>query len=141
MIGVPTGVMDMRHGMNTLALQVQQNPGAIPMPGICMSSAVTEAISSRSYGTTVWGFRSTRSIWSGAGSRSRRRRAVRCQISVAQLGYLLEGVECRNPVRTWRPSRQQIYAPSTPGEKPSTKEPVRTEAEVRRSVLPASGDT
>ena len=26
-------------------------------------------------------------------------------ISAAQLGYLLEGIEWRNPVRTWRPSR------------------------------------
>ena len=26
-------------------------------------------------------------------------------ISAAQLGYLLEGIERRNPVRTWRPSR------------------------------------
>ena len=26
-------------------------------------------------------------------------------ISSAQLAYLLEGIEWRNPVRTWRPSR------------------------------------
>ena len=26
-------------------------------------------------------------------------------ISAAQLGYLLEGIEWRNPVRTWRPPR------------------------------------
>ena len=26
-------------------------------------------------------------------------------ISAAQLGYLLEGIDWRNPVRTWRPSR------------------------------------
>lgn len=26
-------------------------------------------------------------------------------IGAAQLGYLLEGIDWRNPVRTWRPSR------------------------------------
>jgi transposase len=26
-------------------------------------------------------------------------------ISSAQLGYLLEGIDWRNPVRTWRPER------------------------------------
>ena len=26
-------------------------------------------------------------------------------VTAAQLGYLLEGIDWRNPVRTWRPSR------------------------------------
>ena len=45
------------------------------------------------------------SVWNGDGSRGLLTAGGAVSISAAQLGYLLEGIEWRNPVRTWRPSR------------------------------------
>ena len=42
-VWLASGATDMRRGMNTLALQVQQDLGRDPMRGICMCSAVAEA--------------------------------------------------------------------------------------------------
>ena len=42
-VWLATGVTDMRRGMNTLALQVQQDLGRDPHAGTCMCSAVAEA--------------------------------------------------------------------------------------------------
>ena len=39
-VWLASGVTDMRRGMNTLALQVQQDLGRDPMRGICSCSAV-----------------------------------------------------------------------------------------------------
>ena len=69
----------MRRGMNTLSLQVQQDLGAIPMRAIFLSSEDAKAIWSKSYGTTVWAPRSTRSVWSGGDSCGRRRRTGLCR--------------------------------------------------------------
>jgi transposase len=43
-VWIATGHTHMRRGMNGLALQVQQGCGAIPMPAICLCSAVGVAI-------------------------------------------------------------------------------------------------
>ena len=44
-VWLASGVTDMRRGMNTLALQVQEDLGRDPHAGICISSAVVEATS------------------------------------------------------------------------------------------------
>ena len=100
-----TGVTDMRRGMNTLALQVQEGLGRDP------------------HGGDLFVFRARRGellkiLWhDGVGVSLYTKRLERgrfrwpstvggaVSISAAQLGYLLEGIDWRNPVRTWRPLR------------------------------------
>ena len=102
-VWLATGVTDMRRGMNTLALQVQENLGRDP------------------HGGDLFVFRGRRGdllkiLWhDGIGISLYTKRLERgrfawpstvggaVSISAAQLGYLLEGIEWRNPVRTWRP--------------------------------------
>ena len=64
-VWIATGHTDMRRGMNTLALMVQETLHRDPHGGDL-------------YGAVV--------------------------ITPAQLGYMLEGIDWRNPVRSWRPS-------------------------------------
>jgi transposase len=111
MIPVPSGVRvwlatghtDMRRGMSSLALQVQQSLQQDPHAG------------------DLWVFRGRRGdlvkiIWyDGIGMSLYAKRLERgrfiwpsaedgaVSISAGQLGYMLEGIDWRHPVRTWRP--------------------------------------
>jgi transposase len=111
MIPVPSGVRvwlavghtDMRRGMDSLALQVQQALGRDPHAG------------------DLYVFRGKRShmikiLWhDGIGmslyaKRLERGRFIRpspadgtVAMPSAQLDYMLEGIDWRNPVHTWRP--------------------------------------
>ena len=111
MIPVPSGVRvwlavgrtDMRKGMNGLALQVQQALGRDPHTG------------------DLYVFRGTRGdlikiVWhDGIGMSLYAKRLERGRfiwpspadgavaISAAQLAYMLDGIDWRNPVFTWRP--------------------------------------
>jgi transposase len=111
MIPVPTGVRvwlatgrtDMRRGMDGLALQVQEALRLDPHSG------------------HIFAFRGRRGdlvkiLWhDGQGACLFAKRLERGRflwpspaegvvtITPAQLGYLLEGIDWRNPVRTWRP--------------------------------------
>ena len=102
-VWLATGVTDMRRGMNTLALQVQEDLGRDPHAG------------------DLYVFRGRRSdlikiLWhDGVGISLYAKRLERgrfqwpvtsggaVSIGAAQLGYLLEGIDWRNPVRSWRP--------------------------------------
>ena len=104
-VWLASGVTDMRRGMNTLALQVQEGLGRNPHGGI------------------LFVFRGRRGdllkiLWhDGGGVSLYTKRLERgrfpwpstvggaVSISAAQLGYLLEGIDWRNPARTWRPLR------------------------------------
>ena len=104
-VWLATGVTDMRRGMNTLALQVQEGLGRDP------------------HGGDFFVFRGRRGdllkiLWhDGVGVSLYTKRLERGRFpwpstaggaistSAAQLGYLLEGIDWRNPVRTWRPLR------------------------------------
>ena len=103
-VWLATGATDMRRGMNTLALQVQEDLGRDPHAG------------------DLYIFRGRRGdlvkcFWHDGGDLALRQAAGArpvpvaddvggaVSISAAQLGYLLEGIDWRNPVRTWRPSR------------------------------------
>ena len=95
----------MRRGMNTLALQVQEGLGRDP------------------HGGDFFVFRGRRGdllkiLWyDGVGVSLYTKRLERgrfawpsttggaVSISAAQLGYLLEGIDWRNPVQTWRALR------------------------------------
>ena len=97
------GVTDMRRGMNGLALQVQQGLRRDPHAG------------------DVYVFRGKRGdllkiLWhDGLGMSLYAKRLERGRfiwptpsdgmvaITAAQLGYMLEGIDWRNPLRTWRP--------------------------------------
>ena len=104
-VWLATGVTDMRRGMNTLALQVQQDLGRDPHVGDLYvfrgrRGDLLKILWHDGIGISLYAKRLERGRFpwpSAAGG------AV--SISAAQLGYLLEGIEWRNPVRTWRPSR------------------------------------
>ena len=104
-VWLATGVTDMRRGMNTLALQVERDLGRDPHAGDLFAfrgrrGDLVKILWHDGLGTSLYTKRLERGRFpwpTTVGS------AV--SISAAQLGYLLEGIEWRNPVRTWRPSR------------------------------------
>ena len=97
------GVTDMRRGIDSLALQVQQHLGGDPHAG------------------DLWVFRGRsghllKIVWhDGLGFSLYTKRLDRGRflwpapadgvvaISAAQLAYLLDGIDWRNPRQTWRP--------------------------------------
>src|SRR6201994_2841651 len=105
-VWLSTGVTDMRRGMNSLALQVQQ------------------VLERNPHGGDLYVFRGRRGdllkiLWhDGLGMSLYAKRLERGRflwpspvdgavaISAAQLGYNLEGIDWRNPQRTWRPERR-----------------------------------
>jgi transposase len=102
-VWLASGVTDMRRGMNGLALQVQQ------------------ALSRDPHAGDLYVFRGRRGdllkiLWhDGLGMSLYAKRLERgrfiwptptdgvVSITAAQLGYMLEGIDWRNPQRTWRP--------------------------------------
>jgi transposase len=102
-VWLATGATDMRRGMNSLALQVQ------------------EALHRNAHGGDLYVFRGKRGdllkiLWhDGLGMSLYAKRLERGKfiwpspsdgvvpISAAQLGYMLEGIDWRSPQRTWRP--------------------------------------
>jgi transposase len=102
-VWLATGATDMRRGMNSLALQVQ------------------EALQRNPHGGDLYVFRGKRGdllkiLWhDGLGMSLYAKRLERGKfiwpspvdgalaISAAQLSYMREGINWRNPQRTWRP--------------------------------------
>ena len=70
-VWLATGVTDMRRGMNTLALQVQEDLDRDPHAGDLYIFRDAEATSSRFSGVTGLGPRSMPSAWSAASSSGR----------------------------------------------------------------------
>ncbi len=103
-VWLATGVTDMCRGMNTLALQVQEDLGRDPHAGDLFVSRgrrgdLLKILWHDGIGISLYAKRLERGRFpwpSTAGGA--------LSISAAQPGYLLEGIEWRNPVRTWRPS-------------------------------------
>ena len=104
-VWLATGVTDMRRGMNTLALQVQEDLGRDPHAGdLCIFRGrrgdLVKCLWHDGVGISLYAKRLERGRFqwptTSGGAVS---------ISAAQLGYLLEGIDWRNPVRIWRPSR------------------------------------
>ena len=104
-VWLATGVTDMRRGMNTLALQVQEGLGRDPHAGDLYvfrgrKGDLVKILWFDGFGISLYAKRLERGRFSWPSARD-----GTLSISAAQLGYLLEGIEWRNPIRTWRPSR------------------------------------
>jgi transposase len=111
MIPVPSGVRvwlavgrtDMRKGMNGLALQVQQGLGCDPHAGDLYvfrgaRGHLIKILWHDGIGMSLYAKRLERGrfIWPSPANGM-------VAISAAQLAYRLDGIDWRNPVRTWRP--------------------------------------
>ncbi len=104
-VWLATGATDMRRGMNGLALQVQEAMGRDPYAGDLFvfrgrRGNLIKVLWHDGLGTSLYAKRLERGrfIWPSPADGV-------VPISSAQLGYLLEGIDWRNPVRSWRPDR------------------------------------
>ena len=102
-VWIATGHTDMRRGMQGLALQVQEQLKRDPHCGDLYIFRGAEAIWRRSFGTTASGYRCMRSGSTGESSSGPRRRRASFRFRPAQMAYMLEGIDWRNPQLTWRP--------------------------------------
>ena len=103
-IWLATGTTDMRKGMNSLALQVQQSLGRNPHAGDLFvfrgkHGDKLKIIWHDGLGMSLYMKRLERSrfIWPAA-------EGGVVSITSAQLGYMVSGIDWRNPVYTFRPT-------------------------------------
>jgi len=103
-VWIATGHTDMRRGMNTLALMVQETLRRDPHGGDLYvfrgkSGKLIKVLWHDGLGTSLYIKRLERGrfVWPQASDGA-------ISITSAQLGYLLEGIDWRNPVHSWRPS-------------------------------------
>ena len=106
-VWIATGYTDMRRGMNSLGLQVQEAFKRDPHGGDLYvfrgkSGKLIKILWHDGLGMSLYAKRLERGrfVWptSGAAGDS-------IAISASQLGYMLDGIDWRNPVRTLRPQR------------------------------------
>jgi transposase len=74
----------------------------IPMPAISAFFGVEEAIWRRSFGATALGYRYAKRLDRGKFIWPSATEGV-VSILAAQMAYMLEGIDWRNPQLTWRP--------------------------------------
>ena len=103
-VWIATGHTDMRRGMNTLALQVQEALKRDPDGGDLYvfrgkSGKLIKILWHDGLGMSLYSKRLERGrfVWPQASDGA-------VVITSAQLGYMLEGIDWRNPVHSWRPS-------------------------------------
>ena len=103
-VWIATGHTDMRRGMNTLALQVQEALKRDPHGGDLYvfrgkSGKLIKILWHDGLGMSLYAKRLERGRfgWPRASDGA-------VVITPAQLGYMLEGIDWRNPLQTWRPS-------------------------------------
>jgi len=101
-IWLATGTTDMRRGMNSLALQVQQDLLRDPHARDFYvfrgkRGDLLKILWHDGLGMSLYSKRLERGrfIWPGPVDGT-------LPITAAQLGYMLEGIDWRNPQRTWR---------------------------------------
>ena len=99
------GVTDMRRGMNGLTLQVQQGLGRDPHAGDLFvfrgrRGDPLKILWHDGVGLSLYAKRLERGrfLWPSPADGA-------VAISAAQLGYMLDGIDWRNPRHTWRPKR------------------------------------
>ena len=112
MITLPSGVRvwiaaghtDMRRGMQSLALQVQEGLKCDPHAGDLYvfrgrSGSLIKILWHDGIGMSLYAKRLERGrfIWPSASSGV-------ISISTSQLAYMLDGIDWRNPQHTWRPT-------------------------------------
>jgi transposase len=102
-VWLSAGVTDMRRGMNGLALQVQQGLRRDPHAGDFYvfrgkRGDLLKVLWHDGLGMSLYAKRLERGrfIWPTPSDGM-------VAITAAQLGYMLEGIDWRNPLRTWRP--------------------------------------
>jgi transposase len=102
-VWLAAGVTDMRRGMNGLALQVQQGLRRDPHAGDLYvfrrkRGDLLKILWHDGLGMSLYAKRLERGrfIWPTPSDGM-------VAITAAQLGYMLEGIDWRNPLRTWRP--------------------------------------
>ncbi len=103
-VWLANGVTDMRRGMNGLALQVQQALQRDPHVGDLYvfrgrRGDLVKILWHDGLGMSLYAKRLERGrfIWPSA--------ADGCvSISASQLGYMLDGIDWRNPQHSWRPA-------------------------------------
>ena len=103
-VWIAAGHTDMRRGMNSLALLVQEAFKRDPHGGDLFvfrgrSGSLIKILWHDGVGMSLYAKRLERGkfIWPASSDGM----AV---ITAAQLSYMLEGIDWRNPVRTWRPA-------------------------------------
>jgi transposase len=104
-VWLSTGMTHMRRGMNSLALQVQQALGRDPHAGYLYvfrgkRGDLLKILWHDGLGMSLYAKRLERGrfLWPSPADGA-------ISITAAQLGYKLEGIDWRNPQRTWRPER------------------------------------
>jgi len=102
-VWIATGHTDMRRGMRGLALQVQEALGRDPFAGDVYvfrgrNGSLIKAIWHDGLGLSLYAKRLDRGrfIWPQTVGGA-------VALTAAQMGYLLEGIDWRNPQQTWRP--------------------------------------
>ena len=102
-VWLAAGVTDMRRGMNGLALQVQQGLHRDPHAGDLYvfrgrRGDLLKVLWHDGLGMSLYAKRLERGrfIWPTPSDGM-------VAITAAQLGYMLEGIDWRNQLRTWRP--------------------------------------
>ncbi len=102
-VWIATGHTDMRRGMQGLALQVQESLKRDPHAGDLYifrgrRGDMTKILWHEGMGLSLYAKRLDRGkfIWPSAVGGA-------VSISAAQMAYMLEGIDWRNPQQTWRP--------------------------------------
>ncbi len=102
-VWIATGHTDMRRGMQGLALQVQESLKRDPHAGDLYifrgrRGDMTKILWHDGIGLSLYAKRLDRGkfIWPSAVGGA-------VSISAAQMAYMLEGIDWRNPQQTWRP--------------------------------------
>ena len=102
-IWVATGVTDMRKGMHGLALLVQEGLKRDPFAGDIYVfrgrvGSLVKALWHDGLGLSLYAKRLDRGrfVWPATVDGA-------TALTAGQMSYLLEGIDWRNPVRTWRP--------------------------------------
>ena len=118
MIPVPSGVRvwlavghtDMRRGMNSLAVQVQEVLGRDPHAGDLYvfrgkRGHLIKILWHDGIGMSLYAKRLERGrfIWPSPAKPAPAKAGGTVAITAAQLAYMLDGIDWRNPVQTWRP--------------------------------------
>jgi transposase len=103
-VWIATGHTDMRRGMNSLALLVQEALKRDPHSGDLYvfrgkSGKLIKILWHDGLGMSLYAKRLERGrfIWPSAADGA-------MVVTSAQLAYMLEGIDWRNPLHTWRPS-------------------------------------
>lgn len=105
-VWIAGGVIDMRCGMNSLALKIQQGLGRDPHGGeiFCFRGRKADVVKLLWFdgiGASLYAMRleAGKFVWPSSAT------GEAVAISAAQLGYLLDGIDWRNPRCTQRPKK------------------------------------